>query len=348
MRVEPFSLPLSSPLTTAHGRIERRDGFVLSAEFGSDIEYRGTRLDGQAGVGESTPLPGWTETHAVCKDALEGIERPERALDGLDCRPAARHGVELLLEDASARAGTEPLYRSLGAEETVETVPVNATIGDADAETTAQRARAAVERGFECLKVKVGARPVEADIDRLDRVRAAVGSGVELRADANGAWSLSEAREAFARFAEIGVEYVEQPLAATDLGGHAALRDGSVGVALDESLVAFEPRRILARGAADVLICKPMVLGGPRSARRVAADALATGVDPVVTTTLDGVVARTAAVHVAASVPGERAHGLATAGLLAGDLGDDPAPVEEGAIRVPQDNGLGVTATGDQ
>jgi len=59
-------------------------------------------------------------------------------------------------------------------------------------------------------------------------------------------------------------------------------------------------------------------------------------VDPVVTTTVDGVVARTAAVHVAAAIPDVAPCGLATAELLAEDLGPDPAPVDDGRISVPQ------------
>jgi L-alanine-DL-glutamate epimerase-like enolase superfamily enzyme len=54
------------------------------------------------------------------------------------------------------------------------------------------------------------------------------------------------------------------------------------------------------------------------------------------------VVARTAAVHVAAAIPDVRACGLATADRLESDLGPDPCPVEEGRISVPQDPGLGL------
>jgi L-alanine-DL-glutamate epimerase-like enolase superfamily enzyme len=85
-----------------------------------------------------------------------------------------------------------------------------------------------------------------------------------------------------------------------------------------------------------------MVLGGPGNAHTVAMRALELGVDPVVTTTVDAVVARTAAVHVAAAVPDIRPCGLATAGLLEDDLGADPAPVVDGSITVPQGPGLGL------
>jgi len=102
-----------------------------------------------------------------------------------------------------------------------------------------------------------------------------------------------------------------------------------VGVAVDETLVERRVAEILERDAADVLIVKPMVLGGPGDAHTIATRARDAGVDPVVTTTVDGVVARTAAVHVAAAIPDVAPCGLATAELLAEDLGPDPAPVDD-------------------
>jgi L-alanine-DL-glutamate epimerase-like enolase superfamily enzyme len=58
------------------------------------------------------------------------------------------------------------------------------------------------------------------------------------------------------------------------------------------------------------------------------------------------VVARTAAVHVAAAIQEVPACGLATAEWLAEDLGPDPAPVADGECEVPQAKGLGVREVG--
>ena len=62
--------------------------------------------------------------------------------------------------------------------------------------------------------------------------------------------------------------------------------------------------------------------------------------EPVVTTTIDAVVARTAAVHVAAAIPDVAACGLATGSLLAADLAADPVTISDGAASVPTDGGL--------
>ena len=342
MRVEPFALALARPLETARGAIERREGWLVRVA-----------VDGQPGVGEATPLAGWTESREECAAALERATRvaaeegPEAARDRLEGRPAARHGVALAVADARARAEGVPLYRQLGGDP-VESVPVNATVGDDGPEATAAAARRAREAGFDCLKLKAGARSLTADIERLAAVREAC-PGVTLRVDANGAWTPAVAERALGQFERFGVDYVEQPLPAADLAGHATLRGTSeVGVALDESLAAAGVDAALEAGAADVLVVKPMALGGPDRALAAAARARERGVRSVVTTTIDAVHARTAAVHVAAALPERPAAGLATAGMLAEDLEPDPCPVEAGHAAVPQGKGNipGATPTG--
>ena len=382
MRLRAFSLGLSSPLETARGAIDRREGLLVAVD---------PAVDGEAapgpGIGEATPLPGWTESRSACEAALrevrpggdadgggdggdEGI--PDDALSRLDPAetPAARHGLALALADAAARdAGrslSERLARSEGLPTPAESVPVNATIGDGDPETTARAAERAVDGGFDCLKIKVGARDLAADIERLRAVRRTVGDGVALRADANGAWDRETAREAVSGLAPLDLAYLEQPLPADDLEGAAALRgvesgtgaatagvdpesdgDPPVPIALDESLSARGLDAVLDADAADAVVLKPMALGGPDRAVAAAARARAAGVEPVVTTTVDAVVARTAAVHVAAAVPDVAPCGLATGSLLDGDLAPDPCPVSAGAMAVPSGPGLAGDAFAD-
>lgn len=323
--IQQFALPLARPLATARGTIDERRGFLFARN---------------GGVGEATPLPGWTESIDVCKQALEAAENPEAwngALAACEDAPAARHAVSLAKLDAEARAANVSLAHSL-AENPAESVPVNATVGDGSPEKTANEARAAAKNGFETVKLKVGARSVAEDIERLRAVRDA--TDATLRADANGAWTREQAREAFDAFADLGIEYVEQPLPAGDLAGHADLRGGTVGVALDESLTEHTLSDVL--DAADYVVLKPMALGGVDRALDAARDARGAGVEPVVTTTVDAVVARTAAVHLAAAIPDVPACGLATADRLAEDLAADPAPVEDGRIRVPESPGNGI------
>jgi o-succinylbenzoate synthase len=339
MTMERFSLPLAELLSTAHGPIESREGFLVR------FDHRG-----ETGIGEATPLPGWTESLEDCERALEtALETDESdghtaALLELDAGtvPAARHGFATALLDADARADGVSLARWFDPDASRGSVPVNATIGDGDVEETTAAARAAVEDGFDCLKLKAGVRAVEDDVERVRATRRAVGDDVTLRVDANGAWDAEAAQRALDAFDDLGVSYVEQPLPASDLEGHGGLDAGSVGIAIDESFREYTAAEVLDAGVADVAILKPMVLGGPGNAHTIAMRARDVGIEPVVTTTVDAVVARAAAVHVAAAIPAVEPCGLATADLLAEDLAADPAPVADGRISVPDGPGLGI------
>ncbi|MGA9402750.1 mandelate racemase/muconate lactonizing enzyme family protein [Haladaptatus sp.] len=329
-----FSLPLESPLDTAHGPIEHRKGILIRIDDGDDV-----------GIGEATPLPGWTESLPACRAAIAHVDDPESALSSLESTPAARHGFALALADLRAKREDQPLYRFLGGPDHVESVPANATVGDCSRIETVAAVEDAVDSGFESVKVKVGARSLTDDVSRLRAVRDAVGSDVELRVDANGGWSRAEAREAFHKFDSLRIAYVEQPLPADDIGGLADLRGRPVGVAVDESIAETSVEAVLDAGAADVLICKPMVIGGPDRVVEVAKRARNEGVTPVVTTTIDGVVARTAAIHAAAAIPDRLACGVATGTLLGRDLGPDRARLVDGSVSVPQEPGNGVADT---
>ena len=347
MRYDRFSLTLSSPLDTAAGRIDAREGFVIHVDRGD-----------HQGIGEATPLPGWTESHSACEAVLAAVSRSSVTTDNDSSRgdpdtsrlgpgripdistPAARHGVELARADATARAAGKSLATWLADGPPAATVPVNATVGDAPAAATAEATRKAVEAGYQAVKVKVGSRTPAEDIARLRAVRAAAGDGVELRADANGAWDRPTAERVLDAAADLDFAYVEQPLDSGDLAGHTALRGRGVAIAVDESLAAVGPDDVFEHDAADVVVCKPMALGGPVRTHEVARRAATQGVDTVITTTIDGVVARIGALHVAAALPNVRACGLATGDRLATDLVTDPAPVEDGAMRVPPGSGL--------
>ncbi len=336
MKVETheFSLPLESPLDTAHGPIEHRKGILIRIEDGDDV-----------GIGEATPLPGWTESLPACRAAIAHVDDPESILPSLESTPAARHGFALALADMQAKRADQPLYRYLDGPDHIEAVPANATIGDCSRIETVAAVKDAVDAGFECVKVKIGARSVADDVARLRAVRESVGEDVELRADANGGWSRAQAREAFHKLDPLHIAYVEQPLLADDIEGLADLRGRSVGVAVDESIAETSVETVLDAGAADVLICKPMVLGGPDTVVEIAERARNEGVTPVVTTTIDGVVARTAAIHVAAAIPDRPACGLATGTLLGRDLGPDRTRLVDGSVSVPQASGNGVADT---
>ncbi len=334
VRLTAFDLALSSPLKTAGTSLRRRRGFLVQI---SDQKRHG--------LGESTPLPGWTESleetrrglrateSTVTEDELRGM------LDRPSDRPAARHGLQEAHLDLVARRSNVPMYRALGGDEPVSRVPVNGVVGDADPATTVNEVRRRRNEGFSTVKVKVGARPIPDDRRRLEAL-APLDPSVSRRLAANGAWAAGDVRALRPTLEDLPLDYVEQPLSPGNLSAHARLRR-TLPIALDESLLNATPEAILEHEAADAVVIKPMVTGGLDRARDRAMIFHRGGITPVIGGTVDGAVARLGALHLAASLPVRPPAGLATGDRLESDVLTRVPRAREGHLPVPRGPGLG-------
>lgn len=207
-------------------------------------------------------------------------------------------------------------------------VPVNATV-PAVAATEVRRVLAlwGVEQPH-TVKVKV-AEPGQVLADDVARVAAvqAAAPSARIRVDANGAWSVDEAKRAMEAFADFRLEYVEQPVASID--EMAAVREWSqtagpgTYVAADESVrKATDPLRVAREGAADVLVVKAQPLGGVNRALQIVE---AAGLPAVVSSALDTTVGIGMGFALAAALPQlPYACGLGTGGFFARDIGTEP------------------------
>ena len=319
---------------------------------------------GAAGYGEAAPWPGFgTESVAEAEAALRAVERllPEvslqpgewpAAIDGLLAgRPAARAALQGALLDLDARRAGRPLSAHLAARAgstcgaPLTRVPVNALLTARDPEALFREAVLARESGYRAVKVKLGSGEVTSDIARLRAVREGIGPSVRLRGDANGAWSVREALAALEAFAPYDLEYVEQPVAAHDIDGMVELRHhAAVKVAADESVASEHGMlRLLAAGAADVVVLKPATLGGAGRALEFAALVRKAGMRVVFTHAFESAIGAGHALHCAAAWgDAEGIHGLVTAGLFATDVAEPPG-CHDGHVAVPVGYGLGVT-----
>lgn len=339
-RLYPFSLPLSTPFDTSDGPITRREGFCLRVETTDHVGY-----------GEATPLPGWTESFRRCEHTIETcIQHLDdgdvpAALEAAAAAPATRHAVDLAVLDIRARRTGGSLGAYLGADPATRAVPVNATITAQNTDETVTAARDAVEAGFECLKLKVGTTDPRTDANRVTALRNAIPSAVDVRVDANEAWTIPDVETFYSAIDDRGIEYIEQPLPAADLAGLAELRDRGFPVAVDESLTTHELDAVLAADAADVVVLKPMAVGGIERTLSRATTAHDAGVDPVISTTLDAAIARVAATHLAAATPSNRAAGLATGTRFDRDIVATTPPIQDGQAFLPEGNGNGIAPT---
>ena len=210
-------------------------------------------------------------------------------------------------------------------------VPVNTTVSAVDPATAAELVRGS---GCRTVKVKVAetGQDLAQDVARVAAVRDALGPDGAIRVDANGAWDVATAALAVARLAQHGLEYVEQPCATLD-----ELRDlrrrVDVPIAADESIrTAEDPARVVAAGAADVLVLKVQPLGGVHRALEVAE---AGGLPVVVSSAVETSIGLAAGLAFAAALPElPYACGLGTQPLLTSDVVTDPLAPVDGALTV--------------
>jgi len=339
-------LRLARPVTTAQRTIRARQAALVRLEDGA----------GRFGIGEATPLVGFGRKRrgslrrvlrAAAEDAVglpcTGLLARLRGFPARDAFTAAvRFGFETAALDLVAQEQGLPLARVLFPR-AAASVRVNALLGGETPDEVARSALDAVASGFGAAKLKVGGRPLRRELARVAAAREALGDRA-LRLDANGAWEEAEAEEILRRLEPFAPEYVEQPIPPGRPDVLARLRRRvPVPIAADEDAYSFEAvEALLDAGAVDVLVLKPAVVGGLLDCRRIARAAADAGVDSVVTSALDTTVAVAAAAPLAASLGRERAHGLATAALLARDVAQAPLAVCEGTLTLGAEPGLGV------
>jgi O-succinylbenzoate synthase len=193
--------------------------------------------------------------------------------------------------------------------------------------------------GCRTAKVKVAesGQSLRDDVARVAEVRRLLGSDARIRVDANGAWSVGQARDALAALAAYGLEYAEQPCATVEdlrsLRIALARNHIDVPVAADESIrKADDPLRVAREQAADLVVVKVSPLGGTRRALEIVAEC---GLPAVVSSAIDTSVGIAAGVALAAALPElDHACGLGTVNLLAGDVAASPVVPVAGSIQV--------------
>ena len=258
---------------------------------------------------------------------------------------SAKAAVDMALWDLYGKKYGIPVYKLLGGAR--NRLITDLTISVNSPEEMARDAQIAVERGFDCLKVKVGVDPA-LDVARLEAVRKAVPASATLRIDANQAWTPKQAVRILNGMQDRGldIEFVEQPVKAHDLEGLKYVADHSdVPVLADESVFGVEDAlKILQMHAADLINIKLMKCGGIYNGLKIATLCDIYGVECMIGCMLEGRVSVNAAAHLAC------ARSIITRIDLDGPMLCASDPVHGGSIFnekdifLPEEPGLGVMA----
>jgi L-alanine-DL-glutamate epimerase-like enolase superfamily enzyme len=349
VRVETWreAVQLSRPYTITRGTRDAVDLFFVR------IVTDGTAV----GIGSASPAHGVTgETTEACAAALDParlaplVGRDVRHIgatcawvqDALARTPAAQAAIDIALHDVFGRWAGVPIVDVLGRHHTA--LPTSVTLGIQSAEGAIEAARERIAEGFTCLKVKIGLS-LDEDVDRLYRLREAVGSSVRIRCDANEGYGA----EGTLRFAplldELDIEFLEQPIPAEDLDEiralPARLRER---LALDESVQTDRDAMDLLcpEPACGTFVIKLMKSGGIRPARAIARIAESSGRGLMWGCMDESAASIAAALHAAYASPATRFLDLDGSFDLARDPAEGGFAVVQGRLEIRADAGLGV------
>lgn len=298
-------VPLKTPFKTALRAIEQVEDIVIMVHTDS----------GQVGYGAAPATAVITgDTHGSIIDAIRHYIEPRligedvadlnrivQLIQGaMERNSSAKAAVEIALYDLWGQLYDAPLYKLLGGGDPVITTDITISVDYID--KMVADSIAAVERGFESLKIKVG-KDIGVDIERVRAIHAAVENRALLRLDANQGWTAKQAVYALQTLEDAGVklELVEQPVKARDLEGMRYVTERvHTPIMADESV--FGPMQVIdliRMRAADIINIKLMKTGGISNAIRIADIAGMYGIECMIGCMLEGSISVAAAVHVA-------------------------------------------------
>lgn len=244
VRLYRYRLPLVSPIRLGAALIREREGLLLAIDrAGEHLKYA-----------EIAPLPGFSsETVDEAASELQTLLSDESAgyeqMASLANYPSVAWGIsQLALQNAPAHAPVA-----------TRSIRVNGLLSG-EPRACLERAQTLVSEGYTALKLKVGRGSIVSDSQLVRTLRELIGPAIELRLDANRAWSFADAAQFASLIQGCEIAYIEEPLA--DPGGLSLLhQQTSLPLALDESLRDLPMRHLAAIHGVRSVIVRPMLFG---------------------------------------------------------------------------------------
>ncbi len=298
-------VPLKTPFKTALRTIDAVEDIIISV-------HTDTGHVGHGGATATAVITG--DTHGSIVEAIRKFIAPRlvgqevanltrlthHVQGALEKNSSAKAAVEIAIYDLFGQLYGAPLYKLLGGGDPVITTDITISVDYID--KMVADSLAAVERGFESLKVKVG-KDIGVDVERVKAIHAAVDGRALIRLDANQGWTAKQAVYALQTLEDAGVrlELVEQPVKAQDLDGLKYVTERvHTPIMADESVFGpTEVVELIRMRAADIINVKLMKTGGISNAIRIADIAGMYHVECMIGCMLETSISVAAAVHLA-------------------------------------------------
>jgi len=305
IRFNMLRVPLKTPFKTALRTVDSIEDVIVQVHTDT----------GHVGYGEAPATAVITgDTHGSIVEAIKkyiapriigedvaNLNRITQLIQGsLEKNSSAKAAVEIAVYDLFGQLYNAPLYKLLGGGDPVITTDITISVDYID--KMVADSIAAVDRGFESLKIKVG-KDIGVDIERVKAIYAAVEGRALLRVDANQGWTAKQAVFALQTLEDAGVrlELVEQPVKAPDLEGLKYVTERvHTPIMADESV--FGPTdviELIRMRAADIINIKLMKTGGLSNAIQIADICGMYGMECMIGCMVETSVSVSAAVHLA-------------------------------------------------
>ena len=296
----------------------------------------------KTGVGECAPLPDLScdalpdetyeaKLHQFCQALCETGEIDD---DALRPYPSMRFGLETALlslqSSLHSPLSTHLLFDTPFARGE-EGIPINGLVWMGRYDEMLQRMEEKLEKGFRCVKLKIGAIDFEQELDLVKRIRDRFSfHEVELRLDANGAFKYEEALYKLELLSQYAIHSIEQPIRQGQWAYMADLcRESPLPIALDEELIGVNDPEMKSHMLNIIkpryIILKPSLHGGMMGCREWIETAKQQGIGSWITSALESNIGLNAIAQFASDVYGP--HITMPQGLGTGQLFTDNIPM---------------------
>jgi L-alanine-DL-glutamate epimerase-like enolase superfamily enzyme len=354
--IEPIavSLPMLKPVIMAGEEIRRASNALVRIETDNGV----------VGWGEAGAAP--MHTGETVESMIAAIRYLSPSLMGRDAtdidgaliamygRMYGNHGakaaIEIALHDLKGRLTQKPVHALLG-DRKRRRMTLLGTIGGGDDKGDLRDAEKKKAAGFTAYKIKVGIDSPDKDAARTREICRVLGGGMLISADANQGYSTEQALAYVQAVKGSGLDFFEQPVAAADLAGMAAVASATdIAIGADEGIHSFEDiRRHHEQKAARGVSLKAIKLGGIRALTEAGrlCDRLGMSVN-ISCKTGESSIACAAALHVASVIPDISWRLTLTHTGLAEDITARPLPTAKGNVDGLDRPGLGIDVDEDR
>lgn len=255
---------------------------------------------------------------------------------------------EALPDFPSIQFGVEMAFLSLGSRDPfllfpsdftrgITGIPINGLVWMGEKSFMKEQITQKIDEGYSCIKLKIGAIDFNAELDLLKYIRSEFSSEeIEVRVDANGAFSPEEALEKLRQLSLYDIHSIEQPVKSGQWDHMAFLcKNTPIPIALDEELIGisniFKKEELLNKIKPQYVIFKPSLIGGFKGTGEWISLAEKNGVGWWVTSALESNIGLNAISQWTFETGSPLPQGLGTGGLYTNNI-SSPLFVHKGTI----------------